>query len=270
MKYKLLAFDLDGTLTNSKKEITERTKIAIEKARNAGCIIALASGRPVYGIMPLAKELNLDVHGGYILAYNGGCIIDCKTMETIYDIKLPLDYNKKICDFALEHNYAILSYEGDSVITNKKDNEYVQIEAQINHLPVKEVDNINTYIDFEVNKFLITEDPETVTKEIPAVQSLFPDLNVFSSAPFFMEIVPTGIDKADSLDALLKKLNLSVSELATFGDGGNDLGMIKHAGMGVAMANANDDCKAAANHITLSNDEDGCAIAIEKMLAGEI
>lgn len=270
MKYKLLAFDLDGTLTNSNKEVTPRTKAAIKKAREAGATIALASGRPIYGIMPVAKELELDVHGGYILAYNGGCIIDCTTSSVIYDMKIPNELVADICRFALEHDYAILTYEGDCVITNKKDNQYVIIEADINHLPVREVENIDTYINFPVNKFLITEDPEIVAKEIPNVKAAFPVLNVFSSAPFFMEIVPSGIDKADTLDFLLEKLGYTVSQLATFGDGGNDLGMIKHAGMGVAMANANPDCLAAANYVTTSNDEDGCALAIEKMLNGEL
>ena len=270
MKYKLLAFDLDGTLTNSQKEITQRTKAAIKKAREAGATIALASGRPVYGIMPVAKELELDIHGGYILAYNGGCIIDCTTGAVIYDKKVPDEYVADICRFAIERDYAILTYEGDCVITNKKDNQYVIIEAEINHLPIRHVENIDSYINFPVNKFLITEDPETVAKEIPNVKAAFPEMNVFSSAPFFMEIVPDGIDKADTLDYLLAKLGLTIDELATFGDGGNDLEMIKRAGMGVAMANANDTCRAAAKYITTSNDEDGCAIAIEKMLAGEL
>lgn len=270
MKYKLLAFDLDGTLTTSEKKISPRTRDAIYEARRKGCIIALASGRPVYGIMPVAEELELTKYGGYILACNGGCIVDCKTGQTIYDKKIPEKYVKGICRFAMERNYGILTYEGNCVITNQKDNPYVQIEAQINHLPVKQIDYMDTHITFPVNKFLITEDPETVEKEIPFVKAAFPELNVFTSAPFFMEIVPPDIDKADSLLVLLKKLGLDISSLAAFGDGGNDVSMLKRAALGVAMANASKECLDAADYITLSNDEDGCGIAIEKMMAGEL
>lgn len=270
MKYKLLAFDLDGTLTNSDKIITSRTKEAIYKAREAGYIIALASGRPVYGIMPLAKELELTTYGGYILACNGGCIIDCKTNTVIYEKMVPEKYVKDICQFAISRDYAILTYEGNCVITNKEDNRYVQIEAQINHLPIKQIDNIDSYINFPVNKFLITEAPETVAKEIPNVQAAFPELNVFTSAPFFMEIVPPDIDKADSLEYLMSTLGLTTNELITFGDGGNDVSMIKRAGLGIAMANASDACTEVADYITGSNDEDGCGMAIEKILAGEL
>lgn len=270
MKYKVLAFDLDGTLTNSEKKVTERTRNAIYAAREAGSTIVLASGRPVYGIMPVAEELELNKYGGYILACNGGCIVDCKNNEVIYDRKIPDEYVSQICQFALKRNYAILTYEGNCVITNKKENKYVQIEAEINHLPVKQIENIDTYIRFPVNKFLITEDPEIIAKELPNVRAAFPDLNAFTSAPFFMEIVPPDIDKAYTLKYLLGILGYTNDRLAAFGDGGNDMIMLREAGIGIAMANASDEVKAAAGYITAGNDEDGCGIAIEKMMAGEL
>ena len=79
MKYKALALDLDGTLTNREKKVPVGNKEAIEKAIDAGVKVILASGRPLFGITPIARELELDKKGGYILAYNGGCIVDCKT-----------------------------------------------------------------------------------------------------------------------------------------------------------------------------------------------
>lgn len=270
MKYKVLAFDLDGTLTNTEKNITERTRKAIYATQQEGCTIVLASGRPVYGIMPLARELQLQKYGGYILAYNGGCIVDCQDNKVIYDRKIPDEYVPQICRFALEHDYAILTYEGDCVITNKKDGKYVQIEAEINHLPVKQIENIDTYIHFPVNKFIIAEEPQIVEKELPNVRARFSALNAFTSAPFFMEIVPPSIDKSYTLKHLLTILGYTGEQLAAFGDGGNDVMMLKESGMGVAMANAADAAKAAAKYITASNDEDGCGVAIEKMLAGEL
>ncbi|MCM1467153.1 MAG: Cof-type HAD-IIB family hydrolase [Alistipes sp.] len=270
MKYKVLAFDLDGTLTNTEKKVTERTREAICAAQQEGCTVVLASGRPVYGIMPVAKELNLQQKGGYILAYNGACIVDCMTNEIIYDKKIPNEYVTPICKFAIERDYALLTYEGDCVITNKKENKYVQIEAGINHLPVKQIEDIDAYIHFPVNKFIITEDPATVEKELPVVRASFPALNAFTSAPFFLEIVPPDIDKSYTLKYLLSILGYTAGQLAAFGDGENDAIMLKEAGMGVAMANAVDTVKTSADYVTLSNDEDGCGIAIEKMLAGEL
>ena len=76
---KVLALDLDGTLTNTKKEISPRTLEALQRAAAAGVRIVLASGRPTVGIWPLARQLQLEKLGGYILSYNGGCILDCAT-----------------------------------------------------------------------------------------------------------------------------------------------------------------------------------------------
>lgn len=265
IKYKLLAFDLDGTLTNSKKVITPATKRALFAAMEAGATVVLASGRPVYGIMPLAKELGLERRGGYILAYNGGCIVDCRTMETVYDKKVPQDLVSQICDYAAERKLTMLTYEGDSIIASG-DNEYVQEEARINKLPVRVIENLGAHIDFPVNKFLITEHPDTILAEIPGVKESFPQMNVFRSAPFFMEIVPPDIDKAYALSKLLEKLGLTRKELAAFGDGDNDASMISYAGWGVAMENGSEKCKAAADEITRSNEEDGVAAALEKMI----
>ena len=78
---KVLALDLDGTLTNSQKEVTPRTRAALDAAIAKGVTIVLASGRPTAGVLPLAKELGLDKKGGCILSYNGGKIIDCRTGE---------------------------------------------------------------------------------------------------------------------------------------------------------------------------------------------
>lgn len=84
MKYKALALDLDGTLTDNNKELPERNKEAIFKAIEKGVSVILASGRPLFGITPIADALELKERGGYILAYNGGQIIDCKTGECLH------------------------------------------------------------------------------------------------------------------------------------------------------------------------------------------
>ena len=88
-------------------------------------------------------------------------------------------------------------------------------------------------------------------------------MDVFRSAPFFLELVPQGIDKAQSLRRLLAKVNLTPEDMIAFGDGYNDLSMLRLAGMGVAMANAAPEVRAEADYITLSNEEDGVAAALE-------
>lgn len=91
MKYKLLVLDLDGTLTNSKKEITSYTKEVLIKAQMQGLHLVLASGRPTYGIVPLAKTLEMEHYGGFILSFNGGKVIEVKTDKVFYSQALPPD-----------------------------------------------------------------------------------------------------------------------------------------------------------------------------------
>ena len=89
MKYKALAFDLDGTLINSEKKLSTKNKKAVMEAAERGVHIILASGRPLFGIEPVAEALELSRVGGYILAYNGGNIINCKTKEVVYSRNFP-------------------------------------------------------------------------------------------------------------------------------------------------------------------------------------
>ena len=109
MPYRVLALDLDGTLTNSDKVITPRTRQALLDAADAGTTIVLASGRPTVGIQPLAEELQLASRGGCILSYNGGKIIDCKTGETLVQYAFPADLIPKVCLFAKYWNVVPLT-----------------------------------------------------------------------------------------------------------------------------------------------------------------
>ena len=97
MKYKAIALDLDGTLTNSQKKVSEKNKEVISKAIEEGIKVILASGRPLFGITPVADILELEKKGGYILAYNGGNIVDCMTGELRYSRLIPQECVHDIC-----------------------------------------------------------------------------------------------------------------------------------------------------------------------------
>ena len=121
MQYKVLALDLDGTLTNTEKVITPRTKAALQEAARRGVCIVLASGRPTVGIEPLARELELEKYGGCILSYNGGKIIDCRTGETLYQKQLDAQYVPELCAFAAAQNVTIITYNKEGVVTEHPD-----------------------------------------------------------------------------------------------------------------------------------------------------
>lgn len=142
MQYKVLALDLDGTLTNNAKVITPRTKAALQAAADRGVRIVLASGRPTVGIEPLAKELELDRRGGCILSYNGGKIIDCKTGETLVQHEFPPELIDPVCTFARYWNVMPLTYDAKGIVTEDAANPYVGEEARINKIPARQVENL--------------------------------------------------------------------------------------------------------------------------------
>lgn len=269
MAYKIIALDLDGTLTNSEKKITPRTKEALFRIQEKGIKVVLASGRPTPGVLPLAEELRLKDYGSYILSYNGARITNCKTKEAVCNETLPRKIIKEVYEEALLQDAGIITYEDDAIVVGNGIDRYCEIEAGINKLPLKEVDNFTEYVNFDVNKCLLTGHDEHMARvERNFAKRFGTILNIYRSEPFFVEIMPKGIDKAQSLEKLLNQIGYTREELICCGDGFNDLSMIKYAGLGVAMANAQEEVKAAADFITKSNDEDGVAYVIEKFIEG--
>ena len=267
MSYKIIVLDIDGTLTNSKKEISPATLEGLIDIQKRGYKVVLASGRPTPGITPLAKQLKLADYGSYILAYNGGLIIDCRTGETIYQKTLPPDALPVLLTHAKEAGLGIVTYEENNVICGTEINEYMEIEARIVNLPIKKVDNFCEYVDFPVNKCLMTGEPEQIANMEEKLKKVFNGyLNIFRSEPFFLEIMPPGIDKAHSLLKILNSIGLTSKEMICCGDGYNDISMISIAGLGVAMENARDCVKEAADYITKSNDDDGVLYVINKFM----
>ncbi len=265
---RVLALDLDGTLTNSQKEITPRTMAALKAAMAQGVAVVLASGRPTVGIEPLAKALDLYQSGGYILSYNGGTILDCKTGQVLYQNKFPPQLIPELCEFARVQDVAILTYNSAGVICERPTDPWALKECEINKIPMIEVLNLTEAIEGSISKMLLTLDPA----KMPAVEAALSAqckgrVDVYRSCAFFIEAVPLGVAKDASLAALLKTLGLTRHNLMACGDGMNDRSMIAYAGVGVAMQNAENAVKAVADYITLAdNDHDGVAEAIERFI----
>lgn len=266
MKYTAIALDLDGTLLNSKKEISKRNKEAIRKAAKAGVKIILASGRPVPGILKIAHALRLEEIGGYILAYNGGVIIDCKTKEVIRRETISPDYYHTIVHTANKFGATPLTYDAEGIITDDAEAEYVKVEAKINNIPIRQVFHLNEVAALDPPVKFLAVGEHNLLKKVQAElnEKLNGELEVFFSEPYFLEITPQGIEKASSLEVLLSRLGINRKHLMVCGDGFNDIPMMRYAGLAVAMENAQDETKEWADYIAPSNDEDGVAVAIEK------
>lgn len=265
LKHNIIILDLDGTLTNNEKEITTLTQQMLLKVQKDGAKIILASGRPTYGIQPVASCLKLGTNGGYILSYNGGKIIDCSTNNEIYSTHLPSEVLPILYEYSKTNKYALLGYNEDKIITEFPNDRYVKEESRINKMEIKEVDNLLNFVEKKPTKLLMTGHPtDMISAEKDLKERLGNKMDIYRSAPFFIELVPKGIDKAQSILRLLNKLGQDTKDVIAFGDGYNDISMLKLADIGVAMANAPQEVKANANVTTISNEDDGVAIGIAK------
>lgn len=268
-KRKMIALDIDGTLTNAKKEITPATLKKLIEIQELGHIVVIASGRPVCGIRSIAELLRLDEFGGYVLAFNGAKVINYKTGEVVYQALLENKIGKELYDYACRMDAGLVTYENDTAITGTRTDAYMEMEARLNYMELRYLENFKDYLTFPLNKCLMTAEDEKAARIEQELKRRYQNqANVFRSEPFFVEIMPKDVDKAASLGKLLEILGMDVEDLIACGDGYNDLTMIRFAGVGVAMANAQQIVKEAADYVTLSNEEDGLVPVIDRFILG--
>lgn len=263
---KVLAVDIDGTLLTGQKKITRRTEETLIRFQEAGGILVLASGRPPKGMQRYAESLRLREYGGYVLAYNGSQVTEAATGRIL--LQRFLDHSKlpEIIETAGRFGIYPLTYKGNTVLTENDADPYLQMEVSINGLDLDVVDSLVAAVDFPIPKCLCTGDPAVLEALAPALEAVLTGVNIFRSEPFFLEVNPQGIGKGEILASLISQLGLIADDLMAVGDGYNDITMLEYASLGVAMGNARDAAKAAADYVTASNEEEGLAKAIDKFI----
>ncbi|MDR0536920.1 MAG: Cof-type HAD-IIB family hydrolase [Tannerellaceae bacterium] len=266
MKYKLLVLDVDGTLLNNNREISSSTLSALLAVQQMGLRIVLASGRSTHGLRPIAYRLELNKYNGYIMSYNGGQIINMQTNDLLFERRIDPADLPYIERSAAKCNLPMLTYHLDTLITNNASHIRIQEEAERNNMRIIETADISTYIKFSPCKCMIAGDDTYTLVELEnkLKKRLSGSLDVFRSEPYFLEIVPPLINKADTLGVLMSMLSISAEEIMAIGNGVCDINMIQMAGLGIAMGNADENVKRCTDYTTATNDEDGVARAVEE------
>lgn len=266
MGYKLLVLDIDGTVTNSDKKVTEKTRQAIINLQERGISVAIASGRAPRGVFGIAEQLRFHQFGNYILSFNGAKIINFQTQECIYEKHVPSHIPGRLWKDALKYRLGILTYSNDVLLAGTEPDPYMALESRISNMPVEYCKDFQAKVNFPVNGCLLTGQPEDIEALEPVfVQKYVHEAEIFRSEPCFLEVVPKNVDKAYSLKYLLQILGIPREQTVCCGDSFNDISMIQFAGLGVAMANAQNQLKDVANYITRQdNNHDGIAEVIER------
>ncbi|MBO4549225.1 MAG: HAD family phosphatase [Bacteroidaceae bacterium] len=264
MKVRFLASDLDGTLLTTEKTITPYTQEVLIEEQKRGITIILASGRPLYSILPYAEQLELQRFGGFIISFNGSLVWDCAEGKAIKKQAIPLSLIPELVA-AIGSEFRIHGYKGNNIVVQGKPDEHSLYISRANKMPLIETNDFAETITEPQHKCIVTGAPRKLWHLEKRLQKQFEaDFSICRSESFLLEIMPKGIDKADALRELLERVGGETKELLCLGDGYNDLNMMRLAGVSCATQNAKKQVKQAATFVTKSNDRDGVALAVEK------
>lgn len=266
MKIRFLAADLDGTLLTSAKTITPYSQQVLIEAQRRGLTIILASGRPLYSILPFAEQLELSKHGGFIISFNGSLVWDCAAGRAVKEQTIPLSLIPELVA-AVGSDFHLHGYKGNSIVIQGKPDDKSMYISRANKMPLIETEDFTATITDPQHKCLVTGAPRKLWHLERRIQKQFAEsLSVCRSESFLLEVMPRGIDKAEALRELLERVGGKTDELLCCGDGYNDLNMMRLAGVSCATRNAKKPVKEAASYVTESNDRDGVANAVVRYL----
>lgn len=263
---KMIALDLDNTLLNSSKKISQRNEQVLKQLHQAGIHVVLCTGRPINAIWPYIQQLGLTQADDYTITFNGGLVINNQTKTHLAEHGMSLTELQPLLNYAQKNQISldVLDFEQVYELLDMPRSIYQTVlkniqfhDTQIADLPNTTYSKAVMAIPAEQLRPIIDQLPATVTDHYHAVQS----------QPMIMEFLPKAVNKAIGLQALLEHFGLTFDHLMTFGDADNDYEMIQAAAQGIVMANGLPEVKKVATAITDSNDEDGVATYCERYFA---
>ena len=266
----LVVTDVDGTLLTHDKKLTPRAIEAVGRLHANGIPFSICSSRPPFGLRMLVEPLRLKLPFG---GYNGGAIVepDLPSLPVVEQVLIPPDAAKHAVAMFREHGVDCWLFVGNEWLCTNPAGDKVELEAYTVQQPPTIVPEFTDAHFAAVGKIVgPSEDHDLIAKLTDLMrQALAGRANVARSQPYCCDIIPPGIDKGRLVELLAGRLGgVPSDEIMVLGDMDNDLEMFRKAGFGVAMDNASDSVKRAAQAVTSSNDEDGFAAAIERHVFG--
>jgi Cof subfamily protein (haloacid dehalogenase superfamily) len=264
---RMIALDLDDTLLRSDLTISYRTRTAIKKAEAAGITVVLASGRIWEAMLPFVRFLGMHKRTGYLVCSNGTTIVESKSGKVVYEVCLPVEPALTAFNLLEAEGFAVQLYEG-GILYVSRTNEFTEYDKKLTGLQQIVAPDFRDMIRAGCHKLLIPGDP-MLLKPLESLLATYLDkeLTLFTSKPYFLEILPHETDKGTALSIVAEKLGIERETIMAIGDSMNDASMLEWAGIGVAMLNGDARIKALADKVTKSsNDDDGVAEIIEQVL----
>ena len=269
-KLRILALDLDDTLLRSDLSISFRTRNAIKRIEQAGVIVVLASGRIPEAVYDFSRLLGMHKKPGYLVCNNGAYILESHTGQIVHEARIEADVALAICDLAGAEGFPVQMYDDDVMYVSRQ-NEFSGYDQKLTGLRQVVVENFRAMVDDGCYKLIIPGDPMILAHVENIVRTYLGEtITLFTSRPYFLEILPRGTDKGTALAKIAEINAVSAEETMAIGDSMNDEAMIRWAGIGVAMVNGDERIKSIADLVTdNTNDNDGVAEVIDMYFSGK-
>jgi len=264
MSIKLFVSDIDGTLVISGKYPSEKTVQAFQKMTNAGIMATVATGRMYRAALPMAQAVGIKVP---IITYNGA-LIKSADGEILYSSYLEPELVVELVEYFQAAKVHLQTYSEDKLRYAEHNGFSEMYEASQKTLgEAVGWEGLKKFTSRVCKVLAIFESEEANNKFSEKLKEKFAGrIDVTRSSPTLAEIINPGVSKAAAIKILAKKFGFDKSEVATIGDGDNDLEMLAAAGMSIAMGNANDKVKSACEFVTGNCEDDGLAQAVEKYI----
>jgi len=260
----LLALDLDDTLLDPNLNISPRNKAALRAVEQAGIKVVLASGRSVAAMERFAEELGHFEKPGYMISDNGSTVTSTLPRALLVQHTLDRRLVTRLFDAFEVLDLPVQVYR-DRTILVTRDSVHTGRDVKLSGFERVVIPDLALRLDFEPTKLVIPGDPEVLRTALQLIRTTFGDrVNAFISKPYFLEVLPLQADKATALGYVASSLGIRAADVMAIGDAANDLGMIRYAGWGVAMANGIEEVRLAARIVSaFPHDRDGVADVIE-------
>lgn len=260
---KMITIDLDGTLLRSDGTISDHTVAVLQAAREKGVIVAISTGRMYTTARPYGVRLGLG--DSPMILFAGGLIQTIETKKKLFEHPIPVEDTLALLALAKKYGWQIQTYIDDVLRVAQDEPLIREYEAATHCKALICGDAFYTTVPGGSNKMLLRGySHEELERRKAIIEKELPDRYMICfSEPTFLEVMPKGIDKGIGITKLGEIYGVGVENIMALGDSQNDIDMLKVAGFPVVMANASDEIKGYAKHITLSNNEDGVAAAVE-------
>jgi hypothetical protein len=259
----LVVSDVDGTLVTKEKILTERSRAAVTRLAAAGIGFTVISSRPPFGLAGLVEALALRLPLG---AFNGAALV-APDLRLLDRRALPAETARDAIARLRALSIGVWLFTEDQWLIENANGPYVPLEIRTIETQPVVVDDLQAHGDIALKLVGVSEDfAGLAAVELEMRRALGDRASVVRSQSYYLDITPAGTNKGTLLAELARRLRIPTDEIVTLGDGENDVPMFRNSGFGIAMGNASAEVKRAASTVTLSNDQDGFAAAIEQIV----